>query len=122
MKYHECITTCLFLISVSNTIVGFAGAAGHVEGRVRCLNTSEEGNQLQPGEVLVAVTTNIGWTPLFPRLDAFPSQTYHKLSEIGAISDITITSQKEGRTTYGSAAPCVSVCLCFIIMVGRSVY
>jgi hypothetical protein len=28
--------------------------------------------------------------PFFPRLDASPPQTYHKLSEIGAILDITI--------------------------------
>ena len=27
----------------------------------------EEGHLLQTGEILVAATTNIGWTPLFPR-------------------------------------------------------
>jgi hypothetical protein len=59
-----------FAVRSSDTIVGFAGAAGHREGRVCCLNNPEEGNQLQPGEILVVVTTNIGLTPLFPRTAA----------------------------------------------------
>ena len=54
----------------SDTIAGFAGAAGRVEGSVRVLDGPEQGDQLQPGEILVAVTTNIGWTPLFPRAAA----------------------------------------------------
>ncbi len=47
-------------------IKGLPGSAGQAEGRVRIVNSPEEGNQLQPGEILVAVTTNVGWTPLFP--------------------------------------------------------
>ena len=50
--------------SDSETLKGFAGAAGRVEGIVRILNSPEEGDQLQPGEILVATTTNVGWTPL----------------------------------------------------------
>lgn len=34
------------------------------------LDSPEEGDQLQAGEILVAVTTNVGWTPLFPRAAA----------------------------------------------------
>jgi pyruvate,water dikinase len=56
--------------TTSATITGFAGAAGRVEGSVRRLLYFEEGDQLQPGEILVAVTTNVGWTPLFPRAAA----------------------------------------------------
>jgi phosphoenolpyruvate synthase/pyruvate phosphate dikinase len=41
-----------------------------VEGLVRRLGSPEEGGLLQPGEVLVTVTTNVGWTPVFPRLAA----------------------------------------------------
>ena len=44
-------------VSTSNTISGFAGAAGRVEGRVRVLDGPEQGDQLQPSEILVAVTT-----------------------------------------------------------------
>jgi pyruvate,water dikinase len=57
-------------MTTSDTITGFAGAAGRVEGIVRCLVRYEESDQLQPGEILVAVTTNVGWTPLFPRAAA----------------------------------------------------
>jgi pyruvate,water dikinase len=49
---------------------GLLGAAGRVEGIVRRLVRYEESDQLQPGEILVAVTTNVGWTPLFPRAAA----------------------------------------------------
>jgi len=54
----------------SGAITGFAGAAGIVEGLVRCLNDPEEGHMLRPGEILVTVTTNVGWTPLFARVAA----------------------------------------------------
>ena len=39
---------------------------GRVEGVVRCLTSPEEGDQLQPGEILVTAQTNIGWTLIFP--------------------------------------------------------
>ncbi len=51
----------------SDTITGFPGVEGVIEGRVRVIATAEEGEQLQPGEVLVTMVTNVGWTPLFPR-------------------------------------------------------
>lgn len=34
------------------------------------INSLEEGYLLQKGEILVTSTTNIGWTPLFPRAAA----------------------------------------------------
>ena len=46
-------------------ITGFAGATGVIEGLVRRLERVEDGDQLQPGEILVTATTNVGWTPLF---------------------------------------------------------
>jgi pyruvate,water dikinase len=63
--------------SSSDMITGFAGAKGIVEGVVRRLNSPEEGDQLQIGEILVAKTTNIGWTILFPRAAAI-------ITDIGA--------------------------------------
>jgi rifampicin phosphotransferase len=47
----------------TDQIKGLPGSAGQAEGRVRIVNSPEEGCQLQPGEILVAVTTNVGWTP-----------------------------------------------------------
>ena len=54
----------------SSMIKGFAGAVGCVEGIVRRIDHVEDGNQIQPGEILVTSVTNVGWTPLFPRLAA----------------------------------------------------
>ena len=39
--------------ALSSTIKGFAGAAGCVEGIVRRIDRVEDGNQIQPGEILV---------------------------------------------------------------------
>jgi phosphohistidine swiveling domain-containing protein len=73
-------------ISTSSTITGFAGAAGLVEGRVRLLDAPEQGEQLQPGEILVAVTTNVGWTPLFPRAAAVVTDVGAPLSHAAIVA------------------------------------
>jgi pyruvate,water dikinase len=54
-------------VPASDTVKGFPGSAGVIEGLARVLGTVEEGDQLQPGEILVTTVTNVGWTPLFPR-------------------------------------------------------
>jgi pyruvate,water dikinase len=51
-------------------IQGNPGSGGNVEGVVRVVNALNEGHLLQKGEILVTSTTNIGWTPLFPRASA----------------------------------------------------
>jgi pyruvate,water dikinase len=67
-------------------IKGFAGAAGVVEGRIRRLTSLEEGAQLQPGEILVTVTTNVGWTPLFPRAAAIITDVGAPLSHAAIVA------------------------------------
>jgi phosphoenolpyruvate synthase/pyruvate phosphate dikinase len=57
-------------VRVADTITGFPGAAGVVEGTARVLRTAEEAVQLGDGEILVTTVTNIGWTPVFPRAAA----------------------------------------------------
>jgi pyruvate,water dikinase len=44
---------------------GLPASPGLVEGRARILFREEEMDSLQPGEVLVVHTTDVGWTPLF---------------------------------------------------------
>jgi pyruvate,water dikinase len=44
---------------------GLAASAGVVEGRARVLLREDEMDSLQPGEILVVHTTDVGWTPLF---------------------------------------------------------
>jgi phosphohistidine swiveling domain-containing protein len=60
------------------TIQGFPGSAGRVEGSVRLIQRPEDGDQLQPGEILVTVQTDITWTMLFPRAAAV-------VTDVGAV-------------------------------------
>jgi pyruvate,water dikinase len=70
----------------SDTLTGIAGAAGRVEGPVRVLVTPEEGEALQPGEILVAATTNVGWTPLFPKAAAIVTDIGAPLSHAAIVA------------------------------------
>jgi rifampicin phosphotransferase len=70
----------------SPAIRGFAGAAGCVEGLVRRLDRAEDGYQAQPGEILVTSITNIGWTPLFPRLAAIVTDVGAPLSHAAIVA------------------------------------
>jgi pyruvate,water dikinase len=73
-------------ISNSKALKGFAGAAGCVEGIVRVLDGPEQGDRLQRGEILVAVTTNVGWTPLFPRAAAVITDVGAPLSHAAIVA------------------------------------
>lgn len=74
----------------SEILKGYAGATGRIEGNVRILTTFEEGEQLQPGEILVAFSTNVGWTPLFPKAAAI-------ITDIGApLSHAAIVARELG--------------------------
>ena len=44
---------------------GLGCSPGQVRGSVRVLSSPRQGHLLRPGEILVAHTTDIGWTPLF---------------------------------------------------------
>jgi pyruvate,water dikinase len=70
----------------ARSIKGFAGAAGCVEGIVRRIECVEDGMQIQPGEILVTVTTNVGWTPLFPRLAAIVTDVGAPLSHAAIVA------------------------------------
>lgn len=70
----------------SDTLTGVAGAAGRVEGLVRVLMTPEEGDTLRPGEILVAATTNVGWTPLFPKAAAIVTDIGAPLSHAAIVA------------------------------------
>ena len=67
-------------------IKGFPGSAGRAEGRVRLLNSPEEGDQLLPGEILVAITTNVGWTTIFPRAAAVITDVGAPLSHAAIVA------------------------------------
>ncbi len=72
--------------ALSSTIKGFAGAVGCAEGTVRRIDRMEDGNQIQPGEILVTSITNVGWTPLFPRLAAVVTDVGAPLSHAAIVA------------------------------------
>ncbi len=67
-------------------ITGFPGAAGVVTGKVRRLDSPEEGHLLQSGEILVTATTNVGWTPLFPKAAAIITDVGAPLSHAAIVA------------------------------------
>lgn len=67
-------------------VQGLPGSAGVVEGTVRRLDSPKEGHLLQKGEILVAVTTNVGWTPLFPRAAAIVTDVGAPLSHAAIVA------------------------------------
>ncbi|MHA2295032.1 MAG: PEP/pyruvate-binding domain-containing protein [Candidatus Hodarchaeales archaeon] len=73
-------------LEASDTIKGIPGSAGRVEGIVRRINDPEEGEMIQPGEILVTSTTNIGWSPLFPRVAAVITDVGAALSHAAIVA------------------------------------
>ncbi|MTI71851.1 MAG: phosphoenolpyruvate synthase [Firmicutes bacterium] len=70
----------------SNTIKGYAASEGKVKGIVRRIDSPEEGELLKPGEILVTATTNIGWTPLFPKAKAIITDIGAQLSHAAIVA------------------------------------
>jgi rifampicin phosphotransferase len=69
-----------------DTITGFPGAAGVVEGIARVLRTPQDAAQLSDGEILVTTVTNIGWTPVFPRAAAIVTDVGAPLSHAAIVA------------------------------------
>ncbi|WP_018211692.1 PEP/pyruvate-binding domain-containing protein [Desulfitobacterium hafniense] len=90
MDYYDATMPAVNSVPDTEILKGYAGAAGRIEGRVCILKNPEEGEQLRPGEILVASTTNIGWTPLFPKAAAI-------ITDIGApLSHAAIVARELG--------------------------
>lgn len=56
--------------TTDGVIIGRPASSGVVEGIVRVARTIAEAQDLQPGEVLVAPVTDVGWTPYFTLIGA----------------------------------------------------
>jgi rifampicin phosphotransferase len=69
-----------------DTVTGFPGAAGVVEGTARVLRQPEDGGRLRDGEILVTTVTNIGWTPIFPRAAAVVTDVGAPLSHAAIVA------------------------------------
>ena len=53
------------LMDQTGALHGLPSSPGRVIGTARVLRLPQEGVRLQPGEILVAPSTDPGWTPLF---------------------------------------------------------
>ncbi|MEU4835434.1 PEP/pyruvate-binding domain-containing protein [Streptosporangium sp. NPDC023615] len=71
---------------VSETVTGFPGSPGVVEGVARVIAGPEDGHRLAPGEILVTTLTNIGWTPMFPRAAAVVTDMGAPLSHASIVA------------------------------------
>jgi phosphohistidine swiveling domain-containing protein len=69
-----------------DTVTGFAGASGVVEGVARLIGRPEDAGQLGDGEILVTTVTNIGWTPIFPRAAAVVTDVGAPLSHAAIVA------------------------------------
>ncbi len=69
-----------------DSIKGFAGAPGTVEGVVRILHSFDEAKDFRKGEILVTTVTNIGWTPLFPKAAAIITDLGAPLSHAAIVA------------------------------------
>ncbi len=69
-----------------NIITGLPGSAGRVEGIVRIIHSPDESDHFKRGEILVASSTNIGWTPLFPRAAAVITDVGAPLSHAAIVA------------------------------------
>ena len=73
-------------VPASDTVAGFPGAPGVVEGVARVIPGPEQGDRLQPGDILVTTVTNVGWTPLFPRAAAVVTDLGAPLSHASIVA------------------------------------
>lgn len=65
---------------------GVATGTGVVRGRARILRHPAEGDRLQPGEILVAPSTDPGWTPLFLKAGGLVVETGGYLSHAAIVA------------------------------------
>ncbi|MQY04382.1 PEP-utilizing enzyme [Actinomadura macrotermitis] len=93
--------------AMGDAVSGVGGSAGTAEGVVRVLGAPEEGDALRDGEILVAHTTNVGWSPLFTRaaavvtdLGAAASHAAAEARELG-IPAVVGTGDATGRLRTG---------------------
>ncbi len=52
-------------VEVGRSLTGLAGSPGTTTGRVALVRTPAEHHKVQVGDILVAPSTDVGWTPLF---------------------------------------------------------
>jgi pyruvate,water dikinase len=70
----------------ANKVKGLAGSAGVARGTARVIHSLAEAGKLQPGDVLVAVSTEPPWTPLFATASAIVTDSGGVLSHSAVVA------------------------------------
>lgn len=73
-------------MAMSSDVKGFPGAAGKVTGVVRVVTDVDRIDEIQEGDILVTVATNIGWTLVFPRVSAIVTDIGAPLSHAAIVA------------------------------------
>lgn len=71
---------------LGSDVSGFHGAAGKVRGTVRVITDINDIDSIEPGEILVACATNIGWTRVFPKVSAIVTDIGAPLSHAAIVA------------------------------------
>ena len=71
---------------VSSDVKGFPGATGRITGTVRVITDVSDIDQIEQGDILVTVSTNIGWTLVFPRVSAIVTDIGAPLSHAAIVA------------------------------------
>jgi pyruvate,water dikinase len=69
-----------------NKVKGLPGSAGVARGTARVIRSLAEAGKLQPGDVLVAVSTEPPWTPLFATASAVVTDSGGVLSHSAVVA------------------------------------
>ena len=73
-------------LSSDSDVKGFPGAAGKVTGTVRVVTDLDHIEEINEGEILVTVATNIGWTLVFPKVSAVVTDIGAPLSHAAIVA------------------------------------
>ncbi len=69
-----------------NKVKGLPGSAGVARGTARVIHSLAEADRLQPGDVLVTVSTEPPWTPLFATASAIVTDSGGVLSHSAVVA------------------------------------
>lgn len=70
----------------SVAVRGAAGSSGTAEGTARVLSGPDESHRVDIGDILVTSVTNVGWTPIFPRVAAVVTDVGASLSHAAIVA------------------------------------
>ena len=73
-------------VTSSSDVKGFPGAAGKITGTVRVVKSADLIGEIENGDILVTVSTNIGWTLAFPKVSAIVTDIGAPLSHAAIVA------------------------------------